>query len=167
MDMPVPEIRLAAPLIEDLAWLAKRMRPDEIAQYLALTGQTEYDPDQCARALASISGVNFVLVDREGYPVCAGGFEEVRLKVWQTWMVGTTEGWAKHWRAITKHSRRLMDNLLASDRAHRVQTYALASRRAAHVWYERGLGQTFEGVHRGLFADGQDGVCYAKVKENA
>lgn len=161
--MALPEIRIGVPIIEDFAWLARRMRADEIAQFLALTGLTEYQPDIAARVFACTTGTAFVLVDRQNLPVCAGGFEPIRPGVYQTWMVGTAEGWAQHWRAITKHSRRAMDDLFARD-ARRIQTYALASRKDAHEWYARGLKQTFEGLHRQFFADGQDAVCYARVR---
>lgn len=156
-------IQLAAPIMEDLSFVARRMREDERAQWCALTGRDEYDPDLCARGLARLDGPAFCLVS-EGLPFCVGGFEPIRPGVYQTWMAGTPEGWEQHWRAITKHSRRLMAQLLATD-AHRVQTYALASRKQAHEWYARGLGQSFEAIHRCLFADGQDAVCYARVRE--
>lgn len=163
--MEIPEVRIGTPLVEDFAYLARRMRPDEIAQFLALTGQKEYHPDFAARAFLMTPGMSFVLVDRANLPFCAGGFEEVRPGVWQTWMVGTMEGWAKHWRAITKHSRKTMDFLFNEQGARRIQTYALASRKDAHEWYARGLKQEFEGLHRQFFADGQDAVCYARVRE--
>jgi hypothetical protein len=164
--LTVHGVRLAVPIVEDFAYLARRMRPDEIAQWLALTGQAEYDPNTAARAFCAMQGVTFCLVDPTGLPIAAGGFEPVRPRVVQTWMVGTMEGWEQHWRAITKHARRLIDGLLTSGEAQRVQTYALASRTQAHEWYARGLGQTFEGTHRRFFADGQDAVVYAKVADH-
>lgn len=159
-------MNLVTPTVGDILYIAGRMREDEIAQYLALTGLTEYDPDVCTRTVLRVMGeVNFCLLDSDGLPYCVGGFDEIRPKVWQTWMMGTPDGWDKHWREITKASRRLMDNLLASGRAHRVQCYALATRTQAQEWYKRGLKMDFEANVRKLFADGQDGVCYVKVKE--
>lgn len=160
----VAGVRLTIPIVEDLAFLARRMRADEIAQYLALTGAKVYEPDDAARNFVVLQGQKFVLIGPDNLPFCAGGFEEIRPDVFQTWMVGTEEGWAKHWRAITIHSRRLMQNLLDTG-ARRIQTYALASRTKAHEWYRRGLLQQYEGTCRQFFADGQDAVLYARVRE--
>jgi hypothetical protein len=152
--------------LSDLLFVAHRMRDDEIEQYLAITGNEAYDPDDCVRSVLQVMGeVNFCMLDADGNPYCIGGYDEIRPKVWQTWMMGTPDGWKNHWRDITKLSRRTMDALLSSSRAHRVQCYALASRTEAHDWYRRGLGMTFEATVQKLFADGQDGVCYVKVKE--
>jgi hypothetical protein len=158
----LPEVRVGFPTAFDLAWLAMHMRADEQAQWCALTGRGEYDADLCARGMAAIGGVSWCLYGRDGRPFCAGGFEEVRPKVWQTWMAGTDEGWKRHWRTITKEARRCMAGLFAHG-AQRIQTYALASRTEAHEWYRRGLLQDYEGTHRAFFADGQDGVCYARA----
>lgn len=155
--------RLSRPILEDFAFICRRMREDECAQWCALTGFEHYNPDLAARGLAVLTGPSFSLVDDQGLPYCVGGFEPIRPGVYQTWMAGTDAGWVHHWREITKQSRRLMDDLLAHD-AQRIQTYALASRTQAHEWYSRGLKQTFEGVHRRFFADGQDAVCYARVR---
>ena len=157
--------RLAQPSVFDVGWLSERMRPDEIAQWCALTGHATYDPELAARSIVATMGpLAFCLVGPDNMPVVVGGFTEDRPGVFQTWMVGTEEGWAKHWRAITRHSRRSIDALLESGRAHRIQTHALASRTAAHAWYER-LGMQREGTLRSYFADGQDAVVFSKVRE--
>lgn len=157
-------VRLTVPIVEDFAYLARRIREDEKAQWLALTGARTYEPDDCARNCVMLQGQKFVLVDGSDLPIVAGGFEEVRPDVFQTWMIGTDAGWAQHWRAITMHSRRLMQRLLDQG-ARRLQTYALASRTKAHQWYERGLRQQYEGTLRQFYADGQDAVLYARVRE--
>lgn len=156
-------IQLSSTTLDDFAYIARRMREDEQDQWCALVGRAEYDADLCARGLAAINGPSFTLLS-DGTPFCIGGFDPIRPGVYQTWMAGTLAGWVHHWRAITKNSRRLMDHLLANG-AHRIQTIALASRVDAHEWYARGLQQSWEGVHRGWYADGRDAVCYARVKE--
>lgn len=160
--------RIAAPrlvpvLLSDLVLLAHRMRADEKDQWCAVTGEAEYDPDMAARMFAQVGGVSWCMVDAAGDPLAAGGFEEVRPKVWQTWMAGTQAAWDVHWRRLTRECRRLGDGLLASGRAHRIQTYALAERAAAHRWYEA-LGQRHEGTLERFFADGRDAVCYVKTR---
>jgi hypothetical protein len=159
-------LRLVRPTLMDLAYLAVHMRGDEIEQYLALTGADTYDADTAARGFAAIPGVSFALVAPDDLPVCAGGFEQVRPGVWQTWMVGTDDGWARYWRGMTKHTRRVMDALLAADGNRRIQTNALATRRAAHEWYRRGLGMQDEGVWRSFGVHGEDVMCFARVRED-
>lgn len=160
----LPEIRLGAPLVDDFAYLARHLRDDERAQYLALTGLAEYVPDVAARAFTASSGPQFVMVDRQGMPVLAGGFCPVRRGVFEGWLVGSQEGWDRSWRAMTKVCRGLMDDLLDAGGAHRIETFALVGRTAAHEWYERGLLMQREGVLRGYFADGQDAVVFARVR---
>lgn len=155
---------LGYPSVMDLAWLAAHMREDERAQWCAVTGRAEYDADLAARTFAMTVGPMFCLYGDDAMPLCAAGFEEIRPGVWQTWMAGTPEAWETHWRTITKHTRRICEGLFADGVARRIQTYALASRRAAHVWYSRCMGQTYEGLHRSFYADGQDAVCYARTK---
>lgn len=158
-------LRLVKPTVMDLGYLAMRMREDEIEQYLALTDADEYDPDTAARGFAAIPGISFALVTPDNLPVCAGGMEEVRPGIWQTWMVGTQDGWNRYWRSITKHTRRVMDGLLASGRARRIQTNALASRTAAIEWYRRGLGMAYEGLWKAYGKHGEDVMCFARLRE--
>lgn len=158
-------MNLAQPSMFDLAYLCQRMRADEREQWCALNGVQEYDADAAARQLASLPGISFALIGGDSMPLCAGGFVEVRPGVWQSWMVGSEDGWAKDWRTITKACRKVMDNLLASDRCHRIETLCLASRDLARRWYMKALGESFEGIARGWFPDGRDAAWYAKVKE--
>jgi hypothetical protein len=160
----IPEIRLGVPLVDDFAHLARHLRDDERAQYLALTGLEEYVPDVAARAFTASPGRQFVMIDRQGMPVLAGGFCPVRRGVFEGWLVGSPEGWSSYWRAMTKVCRGLMDDLLDAGGAHRIETFALASRTAAHEWYERSLLMQREGVLRGYFADGQDAIVFARVR---
>lgn len=158
-----PTLRLALPLVDDFGYLARRMRPDEIEQFLAVTGATDYHSDTAARVFAAIPGHAYAIVGADNRPVMAGGFEPIRPGVYEVWGAGTIEGWEKHWRAITLICNRLIRDLLAGP-AHRVQTCALASRTQAHEWYERGLRMKPEGRHPGFFADGQAGISYARTR---
>lgn len=157
-------LRLAQPLLRDYDRIARDMRPDEIAQWLAWTGLSEYDPEVCARAFLNIRGIAHALLDPNGHAILVGGHEQVRKGVWRGWLMGTMTGWASYGFAISRVVRRCQDNLLRSEHCHRVEVLALASRKAAHVWYERALGLTFEGVRPMYCADGSDAVCYAKTK---
>ncbi len=159
----IPAIRTGVPILEDFAWLARNMRPDEIEQFKAFSGQPEYHPDVAARAFAMLRGPAYVLVGRDNLPVLVGGFDPVRPGVYDGWMAGTMVGWQQHGFAITRIARRHIDGMLESE-AHRVQITALASRTAAHDWYERGLGMTREATLRGWAANGEDAVVFSKVR---
>lgn len=156
----VPLIRFGPALMADLLYLAQRMRPDEMAQWAALTGRP-FDADAMTRAVAGLPAD--VLVGRDSLPILAGGIDTLRPGVGEAWMIGTLDGWAQYGAGITRWGRRILDNALVGA-FHRVQTIALESRTAAHDWYVRGLGMTREGVQAGYFADGQNGVVFAKTR---
>lgn len=161
----IPEIRVGVPLVQDFAYLAARMRPDEIEQYVAFTGADAYSPNAAATSYVMSAGLAYALIARDDRPVAVGWFEQVRPGVWSTTGIGTLDGWARHWRAITKQARRRMQDLF--DRgAHRIQIVSLASRVQAHRWYERGLGMRCEGVLRGYAANGADAVIHARLRED-
>lgn len=158
-------MNLIEPTVADIAYLCQRMRADEQDQFCALNNLAEYDANAAARQLVALPGMAFCLLADDGLPVAAGGFVQVRPGVWQSWMVGTEDGWEKHWRDLTKACKRVMRGLLDSGTCHRIETVALASRTKAGRWYMKSLGETFEGVQRGWFPDGRDAAWYAKVKE--
>jgi hypothetical protein len=154
------------PSVEDLCQVAENMREDEIEQFLSVTGLKEYDPNEFVRVMLDCMGeIRFALYDDNDMAYCIGGLVEVRHKVWQTWMMGTEEGWRDHWKSITKLSKRVINDLINSDLCHRVQCYSLHNRHKTHEWYRRGLGLEFESVTHKFFADGQNAVCYIRIKE--
>lgn len=152
---------LAKPTMLDLLQLASRARPDEIVQWEALT-DTAWDIDEVANCHFNRRGVKYVLLDGDR-PVVAGGYELVGPQVWQSWMIGTMADWGAHWFAITRHTKRFMDDLLTSG-ARRLQTNALASRTEAHHWYTKGLGMQSEGVMRNYGANGEDVAMFSRIK---
>ena len=154
--------RIASLLVSDLVILSHSMRPDEKAQWCAVTGAAEYDADAAARMLAGLTGISYCLVGADGTPQVAAGFEQVRPKVWQAWMAGTLDAWRDHWKLLTRECKRRGDELLASGAANRLQILAMPEREAAHRWYEA-LGYHFEVQHARYFADGSDAVCYVRT----
>lgn len=152
-------IRLSPALVADMAILARNPRPDEAEQMAAMCGWSEYDPEAAAqRLVGSINATTWALSGPDGLPFYAGGFLLVRPGVLECWAIGTPEGWARHWRAISKHTKRAIGEAL--QHAHRIETVALASRTAAHDWYDW-LGLGSEGVRVGHFANGADGIGFA------
>lgn len=142
-----------------LEYICERMRPDEVEQYLAITGADEYRPAIAAAAFAANvnNGISVCHLDEEGKPTCAGGYapDPYMPGVWQSWMCGTPEGWEKHWRTITKATKWGIQQLLDGG-ARRLETNVLASREHAIQWYEQSLGMKYEGVRREYTADGGD-----------
>jgi hypothetical protein len=113
-------------------YLAARARPDEIEQYHAL-GCGGSIADYCN----SRQGPKFTVL-ADGLPVAAGGYFLVGERTWQSWMLGTMDGWTHHWRSITKAVRWLLDAMLETC-ADRLETYVLSARTKAIEWYERSL----------------------------
>lgn len=159
-----PKITIAPTIVEDWAWLARRMRPDEIEQHMAGYGDSSYEPNTAAIRFINTPGPVWTFVAEDGLPVAAGGFCPVRPGVYEAWLVGTVERWESHWRPMTRLFRRMCQQFLAQDGVHRLQITALASRTAAHEWYERGLGLHCDGLLPAYCADGQDAVMFSLIK---
>ncbi len=156
-------MKLVDPTLMDLLGLCCDAREDEKIQYEALVGEWNYEA--AALAFYQRPGMKFGLMDDEGVVVCAGGWEEQIPGVWQSWMVGTAPFWNKYWRSITKHSRRIMDQMLELDDVRRLQTSALASRAEACEWYIRGLKMEYESTCKQFGFNGEDMDVFVRFKE--
>lgn len=150
-----------------LVVLADILRHEEQRQFRAVLGGTAYSPDTAAHALvnawATSSPYALTVLRADGTPAAAGGFEPVGPGIWQSWMVGTEQGWAEQWRAMTKASRWLIDQLFEAG-ARRLQVNALADRLAAIEWFERSLGMQDEGVWSGQGANGEDIAHFSRMR---
>ena len=104
----VPKVRVAVPVVQDYAYIAERLRPDEREQFAAFTGMDRYDANVAARAWVMTGGLAYTLVDRAGIPFAVGWFEEIRPGVWETSGIGTPEGWDRYWFELTRESQRRM-----------------------------------------------------------
>lgn len=162
----IPPVRkkwsLSECTLRDLIVLCAQMRPDEIEQYLALTGAQDFSFERAASAYWNTPGIKFTLLGPDGLPLVAGGFEPVRPGVYHSWMTGTMAAWETHWRSITEATNFLMDCMM-EDGAVRIQTHALAKRVGACKWYEKGLKMQREGVLRRFSSTGEDVVVYSRV----
>ena len=153
-------MNIITPTLYDIAYICRNAQPDEVDQWKAL-GMT---PDDVARRIAGLTGVSFAAIADDGAPLAAGGFFEVRENVWESWMVSTPFAWRLSGHEIGEECRTICDNLLKSERCHRIEIIALAERRRARSWYERVLGATLEVVARKWFPDGRDAAIYARIK---
>lgn len=158
-------VRLVPAMLHDFIVVAARMREDEREQWQAFRNLGHYSADECARDMLSHGPFAYALVDENG-AFFVGGFTNQRPNVWTCWAAGTSEGWGRHWHAITRVCRRHMAILFANG-AHRVDIISLASRPRAGDWYTRFLGMQPEGTLHRYAGNGEDAICYAKVKEIA
>lgn len=147
-----------------LIYLCQQMRADEIEQYLALTGADRFDPDVCAVGMFQLNGPRFTVVDENNMPIVSGGYSEVLPGVWNSWMVGTSAGWQKHWISITKATKWLVYFMFNNMGARRLETQGLTSRNDACWWYEKSLGMVYEGTRVGLGVNGEDVSFYGRVR---
>lgn len=152
------------PNLMDLMILCNKPRRDDVEQYIELTGE-EWDVDKVATDLYTRTGFKFVLLDNNAAPIVGMGMDPVIPGVWQTWMVGSYEAWAKHWKAITKDCRKIINTLIQEEGVRRIQTMALASRVDTCKWYEKALRMELESVAKGFGITGQDVACYVRLRE--
>ena len=156
---------VVAPKNWHFQYLADHLRADEKSHWLAFSGADVFDADVAAQAYMMTPGLAFTLLGSDGMPAVAGGFREVRKGAWEGWMVGTAEGWDRHWRGITRATRWLMGQLFVMG-ARRLSIDTVATRVDATDWYGRALGMRLEGVQRRAGAHGEDIVTYSRIAED-
>jgi hypothetical protein len=143
-------------------YLADHLRPDEQAHWCAMSGAAQYDPEVAARGFVNTPGIKLAILGADGLPVVGGGVHRVRGQTYEAWMVGTLDGWASDWRAITRGVRWMVGEQFKAG-AQRVQIITLESRSAACAWYERALGMHRESVIEKAGAHGENLVMYAVI----
>lgn len=149
------------PFLIDFIKVCAKMPQDEREQLEAFTGEP-YDIDGAAVGNFTAPGPKWVIkVDDE--PIIVGGFVPQRPGVWRDFLLTTPEAWDKHWFSVTRICRRVMDAMLLSGQAHRLECITPASREKAFKWY-RVLGYNKEGLHPGYCANGADAVSFARVR---
>jgi hypothetical protein len=135
------------------------MRDNEREQNAAYHGG-EYDHELAAREIIAKGGVRYTLADASDCAVLIGGFTPAGDGRWNSWQAGTCAAWEKHWRAATKASRWLMDEIFQNG-ARRIVDTPLMCRTAAIEWITRSMGFKLEGVMRQFGANGEDVGLYA------
>ncbi len=167
MKPSAPPSNIVACRPAHLVYLSERMRDDEKAQFLAVTGHAEFSADAALAwalgALERSQGYAVTILCDDNLPAAAGGFHPVGPGVWQSWMLGTAEGWQQQWRSMTKITCWLMAKLLEQD-AHRLQTSALTTRVKAIEWFERSLSFQPEGVARGYGINGESIANFSRLR---
>lgn len=127
---------------EHAFYLAHRPLPEEIEQWEYLQGR-KYDPRDVVSYILSHSGPAFTVLGGDGVPIACGGYFWIDKGVWQSWMVGTPDGWETNWRTLTKACRWLMEAMFRVG-AQRLVTLVQPTRVKTCEWYERSLGMVRE-----------------------
>ncbi|MGO1069318.1 hypothetical protein [Lysobacter sp. CA199] len=165
MHMLKPPSNLVECTLRHLIYICDRVRPNERDQFVALGWADDFVPDIVAHGLFGKGGPRFTCLAEDNTPAIAGGYEEIAPDVWQSWMIGTPEGWVEQWRNVTRASKWVMAGLFRQG-ARRLQTSCIADRADAIRWYEKSLGLRREGVWRQFGKNGEDVAHFARVRED-
>lgn len=164
------------PFLADFIIVAAQLPDDERAQLEAFTGE-QFNVDGAAVGNFTVAGPKWVAKVAEtedefttgaSRPVAVGGFAFQRPGVWRDFMLNTPEAFdPANWFRLTRECRRIMDAMLRSGQAHRLECVVPASRLAGRPelrkWYKL-LGYNEEGLRYGYLANGQDAVSFSRVK---
>lgn len=153
------------PLLLDFIRVALEMPQDERDQLEAYTGMP-FDIDGCAIGNFSAPGPKWV-IKSDDRPIVIGGFVSERPGVYRDFLLTTPDAFSEHWFKVTRICRRIMDAMLISKQAHRLECITpmlrLSSRPELEKWYKI-LGYNKEGVLHGYCANGADAVIFSRVK---
>lgn len=164
------------PFLSDFLYVTSRLPEDERKQLEAFSGYP-YTIDGAAVGGFTAQGPKWVVkeaADQEAFnvglsiPIMIGGFTPERPGVWRDFLISTPQAWdEKHFFAMTRICRRIMDAMLRSGEAHRLECVVpaprLESRPELERWYTL-LGYNKEGLRYGYCANGADAVAFARVK---
>jgi hypothetical protein len=135
-----------------LAYLATNLVEDDVRQFLAFTESNTYVPTAVVAFIDERTAQNFrfaIINPKTKLPAAAFGGYTTRPGVMQSWMLSSPEGWRSCWRAITKGSRWLMDQVFAHG-IQSVETYVMADRDVTRRWYEKGLHMRLLNIEDGI-----------------
>lgn len=157
------------PYLLDFLKLASALPQDEREQLERLTGHP-YELDAAAIGNFQVPGPKWIAKLDDGTPLMAGGFAPERPGVWRDFLLSSPQAWSKEYaKQCTRICRRIMDAMLISGQAHRLETVVPEARLVARPeldrWYTL-LGYKREGIHIGYCADGSNAVSFARVKDD-
>lgn len=155
------------PTLVDFIKVCSAMPEDERKQLEALCGES-YTVDGAAIGNFTVAGPKWVAIVADDEPIAVGGFSQQRPGVWRDFMLNTPQAFEKsNWFQLTRSCRRIMDAMLISGQAHRLECVVpaprLESRPELDRWYSI-LGYTVEARRFGYCANGADAICYSRVK---
>lgn len=147
-----------------LNYVCEHIREDEIEQFKVMRGLDEFNPDLAAARFYNPEMPQFTVIGINRMPAVVGGYSFVAPGVWESWMVGTEQGWRENWRTITKATLKMIGQMFESG-ARRLETVCLENRVKANEWHERSLHLKREGIKYNYGQNGENVVMFAAVKE--
>jgi len=158
-------ITVREPYFIDILSLLAVLPADEVEQYEAFTGVEFEHQDAAARAWLSTE-LRWAAADEKG-PLVVGGYVRMRPGVFQSWYIPHPRVWEDKdiGRPITRATRKVIQGMLTSGTAHRLETVVLSSRTKAQTWYPM-IGLKYESTLPRYGAHGEDAAMYVALREN-
>lgn len=154
------------PLLIDFISIAQRLPQDEIDQIEAMTGR-QFEIDGVALGAYMVQGPKWV-AKIGTRPLSIGGFNQERPGVWRDFMMNTPESFApENFVPVTRHCRRIMNMMLKSGNAHRLECIVperrLLDRPEIERWYHT-MGYRREAVMQAYLANKYPAVMFSRIR---
>jgi hypothetical protein len=147
----------------DLLILLPQLRPDEVEQCEALSGE-KFDHQKLAVRHFTAPGMAWTIAD-EDEPILSLGGMRTRPGVLSSWYIPSPKIWTRQYiRTATKVTRTLIRNVLAEGSTHRIETVVLSSRTEAQRWYHT-IGLKYESTMRSFGSNGEDAAMFVALRE--
>ena len=117
-----------------------------------------------AKVIFNQGGESYTIFNRNKEPVLIGGAYYDNPKVATIWLFATDKISLRDWWVTTTFIKGLMELMLESKIANRIQAQSIGWRHYAHNWLQK-IGLTKEGHLKGFSQDGYDVLIFGKTKE--
>ncbi len=97
-------------------------------------------------------------------PVAIGGIAYHYPKIGTAWLFGTNKLCNRAWGEITKHSRKLMQNILEVCDIHRVEALSIDFHKESHSWLEK-IGMKKESTLLKKGQNGENFYMFTNIKD--
>lgn len=148
--------------IQNCLYIAENIRQSDADEWLALSGQKDFDYQALALACYSSNDCGWTGAEA-GNARFVAGFSAVRLGVYRTWMLAHYLSWEACGKEMTEVVAASIGSMLANDGVRRIETVCLAKNARARRWYDR-LGLLYESTMRAYASNGEDAVMYVATK---
>jgi hypothetical protein len=146
----------------DCTYVCTNMRDADFSETSALT----YDKtrDAMAKSILNQGGESYTILNKKNQPVLIGGAYYDNPRVATIWLFATDKITIRDWWVTTQFITGLIDRMIESETAHRVQALSIGWRHVAHKWLQR-FGLNKEAHLKHYAEDGSDVLIFSKVKE--
>tara|TARA_R110000765_G_scaffold129519_1_gene227884 strand:- start:747 stop:1232 length:486 start_codon:yes stop_codon:yes gene_type:complete len=146
----------------DCTYVCTNMRDADFSETSALT----YDKtrDAMAKSILNQGGESYTILNKKNQPVLIGGAYYDNPRVATIWLFATDKITIRDWWVTTQFITGLIDRMIESETAHRVQVLSIGWRHVAHKWFPK-FGLNKEAHLKHYAEDGSDVLIFSKVKE--